>query len=273
MKMLQQLDSAQSLLATLLPGPLPTLAVVAGSGLGGFTRNLHVVREIPYGDIPGFPVSTVVGHKGTLMIAEHAGHRLLVLSGRSHLYEGHEPTTAVFGVRLLARLGVRTVILSNAAGGVSKRLLPGDLMIISDQINWMFQNPLVGPNEAALGPRFPDMSKPYCPELRRLATEVGLKVGLRLQEGVYMANMGPTYETPAEVRMAQFMGADAVGMSTVIETVAAVHAGMRVLGLSLISNSHVQGPPPVTTHHEVMEVARLVEDRFAQLVGGIVEAL
>jgi purine-nucleoside phosphorylase len=264
------LGQAAEFLTKRLGADLPKLAVVAGSGLGGFTRLLQVQHEIPYGEIPGFPVSTVVGHAGKLLLASYKGRPMLVLSGRSHLYEGHEPERAVFGVRLMARLGARVLILSNAAGGVHKNLAPGDLMLIRDHINMMFKNPLIGPNDDKVGPRFPDMSQPYDRELGRLALEVAREEGITLREGTYLAGQGPTYETQAEVRALVFLGADAVGMSTAPETIAAVHAGLRVLGISLISNSHVLGHAPVTTHEEVMEVARMVEERFARLVGGIV---
>jgi len=267
------LDSAADFLRSKFPSPLPSVAVVAGSGLGGFTRLLQVEAELPYGEIPGFPVSTVVGHKGAMMLARFGEKRLLVMSGRSHLYEGHEAERAVFGVRVMARLGAKALLLSNAAGGLSKKLAPGDLMLIRDHINLMYKNPLIGPNDPKVGPRFPDLSEPYDRALGKLAHAVALREGIPLRDGTYLALQGPTYETQAEVRAYSFLGADAVGMSTAPETIAAVHAGVRVLGISLISNSHVLEHAPVTTHDEVMQIARQVEERFAKLIGGIVQEL
>jgi purine-nucleoside phosphorylase len=251
----------------------PKVAVIAGSGLGTFSDMLEVERAVPYDEIPGFPVSTVVGHAGKLLAARADGRPIVVLSGRSHLYEGHDVGRAVFGVRVLGALGVETLIVSNAAGGLNRNFTPNELMLIRDHINLMWQNPLIGPNDDAQGPRFPDMSEPYDRELGEIALDEARRQGLVLREGTYLAGTGPSYETRAEVRMLQFMGADAVGMSTVIETIAARHLGMRVLGISLISNSLVLESTPVTTHDEVMEAGRVVAEKFGKLVRGIVGRL
>jgi purine-nucleoside phosphorylase len=268
-----QIEASTRYLSDRIGPDFPKTAVVIGSGLGGFARSLEPSHDIPYGEVPGFPVSTVVGHKGSLMIAPCGDTQLAVLAGRSHLYEGHEANKATYAVQVLAAMGVKTLLLSNAAGGINPHLTPGDLMLIRDHINWMFQNPLIGPNDNATGPRFPDMSQPYDRKLGALAMDVAREEGIILREGTYLAGQGPTYETRAEVGMMKLLGADAVGMSTVIEDIQAVHAGIRVLGISLISNSHVLEAAPVTTHEEVIEMAKQVEDKFERLIRGIVNRL
>ncbi|GAB4311702.1 MAG: purine nucleoside phosphorylase I, inosine and guanosine-specific [Candidatus Sumerlaeia bacterium] len=250
--------------------PMPAIAVIAGSGLGSLAQAVDARRSIPYGDIPHFPVSTVAGHAGQLIIGSLDGVPVVVQSGRKHLYEGADARTATLPVRALARAGVGVLIVSNAAGGLNRTFMPGDLMLMSDHINFQFQNPLVGPNEEAWGPRFPDMSAPYDPGLRALAREVARRLGIPLREGVYIANLGPSYETVAEVGMERLFGADAVGMSTVPETLVARHMGVRVVGITCITNSLVLAPGRQTTHEEVLQTARLAEGRFERLVRGLV---
>jgi len=263
-------EATESVRAAL--GAIPPVLVVAGSGLGGFAGTLSGSREVSYDDLMHFPASTVVGHAGKLVKGSCAGREVLVMNGRKHLYEGVPPQTAVLPLRSLLAGGVRTVILSNAAGGLNVKFAVGDLMLISDQINWQFQNPLIGPNNAALGPRFPDMSTAYDPGLRALARETAMESGIVLREGVYWSNLGPTYETQAEVQMLRQF-ADAVGMSTAPETIAAVHAGARVLGISLITNSLVHRTDAVTTHDEVMETGRVAGETFARLVTALIGKL
>lgn len=253
-------------------GPVPDILVVAGSGLGSFAGTLGNARRVAYGQLRHFPVSTVVGHAGELVVGECAGRPVVVMSGRKHLYEGVDPTVATLPLRALMRAGVRTVILSNAAGALNVRFDVGDLMLITDHINNMFRNPLIGPNLGAMGARFPDMSNAYDRGLLDVARAAALDAGVVLREGVYIGNMGPTYETQAEVQMLRQFG-DAVGMSTVPETTVAVHAGARVLGISLISNSLVRRTDVVTTHEEVMEAGREAAATFNRLVTGVVKRL
>jgi purine-nucleoside phosphorylase len=253
-------------------GTIPPILVVAGSGLGGFAATLADPTSVDYTAIPHFHASTVVGHAGRLVKGRCRGHEVMVMNGRKHLYEGVPASEATLPLRALLMAGVKTVILSNAAGGLNVRFDVGDLMLITDQINNMFQNPLIGANLDELGPRFPDMSEPYSRELADVARAVALEEGIALREGVYIANLGPTYETQAEVQMLRQLG-DVVGMSTAPETLVAVHAGARVLGISLVSNSLVRRTDVVTTHEEVMEAGKEAADSFNQLVGGIIERI
>ncbi len=270
--LLQQIDEAAASVRTALGGDVPTTLVVAGSGLGGFAKTLANPVTIGYGDLKHFPVSTVVGHAGTLVKGLCAGKPILVMNGRKHLYEGVDVNVAVLPLRALLRAGVKTVILSNAAGGLNVKFNVGDLMLITDHVNNMYRNPLIGPNLDEVGPRFPDMSEPYSRELQALARAVALDLGVTLREGVYVGNLGPSYETQAEVQVLRTF-ADAVGMSTVPETTVAVHAGARVLGISLISNSLVLRTDAKTTHEEVMEAGKAAGDTFCRLVTGIMSRL
>jgi purine-nucleoside phosphorylase len=253
--------------------PVPAICVVAGSGLGSFAQKVEARLTIPYGDIPHFPTSTVVGHAGELVIGEIEGVPLVVQAGRKHLYEGVDPKVATLPVRALALAGVRVLILSNAAGGLNRSFLPGDLMLINDHINFLFQNPLLGENVDDWGPRFPDMSEPWDAELRELVREAARREGIPLREGVYVANLGPSYETVAEVGMERFFGADAVGMSTAPANLVARHMGLRCLGISCITNSLVLNPGTETTHEEVLEVAKMVEGRFERLLRATLVAI
>lgn len=244
--------------------------VIAGSGLGGFVRSVQAERQISYAEVPHFGASTVAGHAGQLVQGLTAGTPIFLMNGRRHLYEGISPQQAVLLLRaLLLAFPIEVVIISNAAGGLNPKFQVGDLMLISDHINWMLRNPLIGKNVEKWGPRFPDASELYSRELRELAKRVASKVGVILREGVYLGGLGPSYETRAEVHMLRAIhGADAVGMSTVPETLVAAHMGRRVLGISFISNSLLV--PAVTTHEEVMENARLVEEKFTRLLTALI---
>ncbi len=249
------------------------IGLVLGSGLGGLAQEVEDARRVPYSRLPHLAASTVQGHAGELVAGRWQGHEVLVLAGRVHRYEGHSMDQVVMPVRMLAALGIHTLIVSNAAGSVHTRLQPGDLMLIADHINFQGQNPLIGPNDERLGPRFPDMTVAYDADLRTLARKVALDQALALQEGVYAAVLGPSYETPAEIRMLAAIGADAVGMSTVPEVIAARHMGVRVLGLSCITNLGAGLGTGTLDHAHVGEVAGRATAKMVSLLGGIVRAL
>lgn len=252
-------------------GTVPRVGLVLGSGLGSFAEKLKNRIAIPYEDIPHFPVpSGVVGHAGELVLGDVGRTPVAVLSGRVHFYEGRPMTDVVFPVRVLARLGVGAVILTNAAGGVRRTFKPGDLMVIRDHINAFGTNPLIGANEEALGARFPDMSVVYDKDLRRLAKETARSLKVPLREGVYLGNSGPSYETPAEIRAYARIGADAVGMSTVPEAIALRHAGVRVLGISTITNMAAGILPQPLVHSEVLATTKRVGQRFVSLLNALV---
>jgi len=246
----------------------PRVALVLGSGLGGFADTLDAPTKIPYTEIPTMPVSAVVGHAGNLVVGRAEGVDVVAMQGRVHLYEGHPPGDVVFGARLMIRMGAKIVIITNAAGGANPSFSPGDLMLIEDHLNLTGQSSLTGANEDALGPRFPDMSHAYDPALRAIALEAASAARFQLVRGVYAGNLGPAYETPAEVRLAQRLGADAVGMSTVLETIAARHMGARVLGISCITNKAAGLSPTPLEHAEVEEAARAARGRFVALLRG-----
>jgi purine-nucleoside phosphorylase len=252
---------------------IPDVAVVLGSGLGDFAGTLTAAVSIPYGDLPDWPASKVVGHEGRLVVGALAGRRVAALAGRAHFYEGHDLRTVTFAARVIGALGVKALILTNAAGGINVALTPGTLMVMDDHINLLGSNPLVGPNDDRLGARFPDMSEVYSKRLRRLADEVAGAQGLRIGHGVYAAVHGPSYETPAEIRFLRTIGADAVGMSTVPEAIVARHMGVEVLGISCITNAAAGVLPQPLNHDEVMEVARQVRGAFAALLEGIIGRL
>jgi purine-nucleoside phosphorylase len=254
-------------------GPPPDIAIVLGSGLGEFTAALGEATAIPYGDIPHWPASAVVGHAGTLVVGTLAGKRVAALSGRAHFYEGHDLRTVTFATRVIGTLGVKTLILTNAAGGINLTFKPGTLMLMDDHLNLMGSNPLVGANDERFGPRFPDMSEVYSTRLRQLAGDAARARGLTLAHGVYAALHGPSYETPAEIRYLRTIGADAVGMSTAPEAIVARHMGVDVLGISCITNMAAGVLPQPLVHDEVMEVARRVRGEFCALLEGIVERL
>jgi len=252
-------------------GALPETAVVLGSGLGDFADTLLEAVAAPYADLPHWPAASVVGHAGRLVIGNVQGRRIAALSGRAHFYEGHDLSSVVFGTRVMGRLGVKRIILTNAAGGINTGFAQGALMVIDDHINMLGSNPLVGPNDERFGPRFPDMSEVYSARLRRVADEAAKARGIPIAHGVYVAVHGPSYETPAEIRFFRTIGADAVGMSTVPEAIAARHMGIDVLGISCITNMAAGVLPQPLVHEEVMETARRVRGSFIALLEGIIE--
>lgn len=249
----------------------PELGLILGSGLGVLGDEIENPILINYKDIPNFPLSTVEGHAGQLIIGSLMGKQVLALKGRFHYYEGYKMDQVSLPVRVMAGLGVKQVIVTNAAGGVNKDFLPGDLMIIKDHINFGFNNPLIGPNDRNLGPRFPDMSGAYNGDLISLAKEVGVKNRLNIKEGVYAFMTGPSYETPAEIKMLTILGADAVGMSTVPEVIAAIHNGLQVLGISCITNMAAGILDKALSHEEVVKTAENVQEKFITYIKGIIE--
>jgi purine-nucleoside phosphorylase len=267
-----RVDAAAQVLQARL-GTVPPVAIVLGSGLGAFAEALSDAIAIPYGDIVHWPAAAVVGHAGKLVAGRFNGRAVIALAGRAHLYEGHAPSVVTFPVRVLGRLGVKTIVLTNAAGGINTQFAQGALMVIDDHINLLGANPLIGPNDDRFGLRFPDMSEVYSRRLRALADESARAVNLRIEHGVYIAVPGPSYETPAEIRAFRALGADAVGMSTVPEAIAARHMGMDVLGISCISNMAAGILPQPLTAEEVIETTHRVRDQFIGLLGGVLERL
>lgn len=251
----------------------PQVGLILGSGLGAYGDKLEGATRIPYGDIPHFPESHVVGHKGCLVIGERAGARCIAMQGRVHMYEGHSAETVSFPARVLVALGAKVLIITNAAGGLNPSWSPGTLMLIRDHIDMLRDHPLRGPNDDRLGPRFPDMTRAYAPELRALVKEVAAAAQIELQEGVYVAMPGPTYETPAEVQMLQRLGADATGMSTVPETIVARHMSARVIGISCITNHAAGITGHELSHAEVTETATRVRATFERLLDAILAGL
>ena len=254
-------------------GAIPDIAIVLGSGLGAFGESLTDPTVLPYESIPHWPASNVVGHAGKLVAGSCRQRRVLTLSGRAHFYEGHDLRTVTFATRVIARLGIKTLILTNAAGGINAGFSQGALMLIDDHINLLGTNPLIGPNEGRFGRRFPDMSEVYSKRLRALATDAAAAIGLPVEHGVYVAVTGPSYETPAEIRAFRTLGADAVGMSTVPEAIVAGHMGLEVLGISCISNMAAGMLPQPLTEEEVIETTGRVRDRFIGLLEGILDRL
>jgi purine-nucleoside phosphorylase len=260
---------------------VPDVAVVLGSGLSPFADTLVNATSHPYGSIPNMPGVGVVGHAGKLVVGELAQGGLdgkkspvvAALAGRAHFYEGHALDRVVFPVRMLVRWGVKVVVLTNAAGGISPTCRPGDLVLLTDHLNLTGQNPLMGPNDPEFGPRFPDMSEAYNRELRGFAHAAAERAGTQLREGVYAGLTGPTYETPAEIRMLRALGADLVGMSTVPETIAARHMGARVLGISCVTNLASGVSPHPLSHDEVEQTAKATRDRFAKVLGETLRAI
>ncbi len=250
----------------------PVCGIVLGSGLGGLADRIEVAVRIPFSHVPGFPTATVAGHAGQLIVGTLAGRPVVLLAGRFHMYEGHDAALAAFPVRVLHALGAPVYLASNAAGGVRRTLSPGDLMVIADHLNFMFRNPLFGPVESG-DERFPDMSEPYDRALRALLHAVGAELNVPLHDGVYGGLLGPTYETPAEVRMLERMGIDAVGMSTVPEVIVARAIGMRVAAVSCITNKAAGLSPEPLSHAEVMEAGRSVAPKFEALVTEFVRRL
>lgn len=251
----------------------PPTAVVLGSGLGAFGAELSRRVEIPYADIPGWPCSTAIGHAGKLIIGKLGAQTVAVMSGRAHLYEGNTPAQATFGVRVLGRMGVKAMVFTNAAGGINLALQRGGLVLISDHINLQGCNPLVGPNDDSLGPRFPDMSEAYSRCYREIARQVAAELGIPLSEGVYAAVLGPSYETPAEIRFLRTIGADVVGMSTVPEVIVANHMGIKVLGISCVTNMAAGILPQRINHEEVLETGAMVRGTLVRLLKAVLPRL
>jgi purine-nucleoside phosphorylase len=266
--LIQRLDEAAAFVRARSPLH-PTLGVVLGSGLGAFADALEEATTLPFPRIPHFPTSTVAGHGGALVVGKCAGVPVAAMKGRVHFYEGYELDDVVFPVRVLGRLGVRTLVVTNAAGAIHPSFRPGDLMVLSDHIN-LLGNPLRGPNEESLGPRFPDMSEVYDPRLRAAVLRAAAAAGATLREGVYVAVKGPSYETPAEIRMARTLGADAVGMSTVPEVLAARHMGMRVLGLSCLTNMAAGVSDGPLDHGDVLAVAERLRATLLEVLRGVI---
>lgn len=268
-----RLAEAKQYILEKIGGCMPEMAIILGSGLGSFAARVEEKTVIPYQEIPHFPVSTVEGHAGQFVFGKVSGKPVMVMQGRFHYYEGYEMSDVVFPVRVMQGLGVTELIVTNAAGGINPAFRPGDLVLIKDHINLMGENPLRGANLAGLGPRFPDLSEAYHPEWRQKALHVAREIGITPQEGVYCAFGGPNYETPAEIRFARTIGADMVGMSTVPEVVVANHGGMRVLGISCITNMAAGILPQKLSHAEVMETAERIEKQFVRFVAALVQTL
>lgn len=249
------------------------IGVILGSGLGDYAEALEDAVKLPYSEIPGFPRSTVAGHAGMWCCGTLYGKRVVMMQGRFHYYEGYGMKDVTLPVRVMQKIGVKTLIVTNAAGGVNLGYHPGELMVIGDMFSMTAQNPLIGPNLDAFGPRFPDMSCAFDKELRALAHECANEQGFALREGVYAQMTGPTYETPAEIRMLRTLGADAVGMSTVPEVIVARHGGMRVLGISCITNMAAGILDQPLNHAEVTETANRVKGQFRNLLDRIIEKM
>lgn len=252
---------------------IPDAAVILGSGLGSLSDEVQNKIVIKYESIPNFPKSTVAGHAGEFVYGDLEGKKVIMMNGRFHFYEGYDMKTVTFAVRVLSSLGIKKLIVTNAAGGVNTSFKPGDLMIIKDHINFTGTNPLIGKNLDDFGPRFPDMSQPYDMELRDIALKAALDKDIEIVEGTYLMMTGPSYETPAEVRMVRILGGDAVGMSTVPEVIAANHSGMKVLGISCITNMACGILDRPLNHEEVIETSNMVKDKFKTLVREIIKRL
>lgn len=251
----------------------PICGIILGSGLGDLAHQIEAEARIDYELIPHFPKATAIGHQGCLVCGKFADRSVVAFQGRFHLYEGHEAQEAALPVWLLKALGGESLIVSNAAGGVNPQYEVGDVMLIDDHINMLFDNPLMGVNDDNMGPRFPDMSAPYDEELGQIAMEVSQREGFKLHRGVYMSCLGPTYETRSEYRMVRQLGADAVGMSTVPEVIAARHGGMRVLGLSTITNVGSPDAPTETSGHDVVAAAAKASEKLIAIARGVVRGL
>lgn len=247
--------------------------IVLGTGLGNFVQEIKVQHEIPYTEIPNFPVSTVKGHSGKLIFGSVAGKAVIAMSGRFHFYEGYSPEEVIFPIRVMKFLGVQTVFLSNAAGGVNTSFKVGDLMIINDHISFAMVNPLIGKNDERFGPRFPDMSEPYKKELIKKAKDIAARLQIGVKEGVYFGVTGPTFETRAEYKLVHVLGGDAVGMSTVQEVIAASHMGMDAFAMSVITDIGIREEDNIITHEEVLEAANSAEPKFSAIFRELIASL
>ena len=270
--MLEKINEAAAYIRNII-NEQPVAGVVLVSGLGNFGQQIKVEKEIPYGDIPHFPVSTVEGHSGKLLFGELGGKKIVAMSGRFHYYEGYHPHEVVFPIRVMKYLGIKTLFLSNAAGGTNPSYKVGDLMIIKDHISFFTPNPLIGKNEKELGTRFPDMTEPYSKQLIAKAKEIAANAGIQVKEGVYISVTGPTFETKAEYKLVHTLGADAVGMSTVQETIAAVHMGLPVFAVSVITDLGIREDDNVITHEEVLEAAHAAEPKLTLIFKEMIAAL
>lgn len=251
----------------------PEVAIILGTGLGALGREIAVEATIDYADIPGFPLSTVESHAGRLLIGTLGGKRVVAMQGRFHLYEGYSSAQVTFPVRVMRALGAATLVVSNACGALNPGYKAGELMLIADHLNLLGDNPLIGPNDETLGPRFPDMSEPYAATLRGIARAVAAKAKLTVHEGVYAAVSGPSFETRAEYRMLRTLGGDVVGMSTVPEVIVGVHGGMKVLGVSMITDLCLPDSLEAVTLGQIVEVAKRAEPQLTALVRGVLERL
>lgn len=270
MNRLQMIEEAKNKISS-LTNQQPEIGLILGSGLGDLAKEIEEAVVVPYEEIPHFPVSTVEGHAGQLVIGKLSGKTVVAMQGRFHFYEGYSQQEVVFPVYVMKSLGIKMLIATNAAGGMNSNFRPGDLMVITDHLNLTGSNPLIGPNFEELGPRFPDMSAAYTPELRELAFRVAEKQGVKLQQGVYAGISGPTYMTPAELIMLRNLGGDAVGMSTVPEVIAASHAGLKVLGISCITDMAIGEELEPLTHEQVVEVANRTKPVFLNLVKRMIQ--
>ncbi len=269
---LQQLRETVAFLQSVYPHT-PEVAVILGSGLGNFASRIAVEKEVPYADIPHFPVSTVQGHSGKLIFGKLGGKVIVAMAGRFHFYEGYTMQQVVFPIRVFKGLGVSTLLVSNAAGGVNPNFKVGDLMIIHDHIHLSIPNPLIGKNEESLGPRFPDMSEPYSHSLINEAKKIAAELNIPVQKGVYYAVTGPTFETRAEYKMIHILGGDAVGMSTVPEVMVAKHAGLDVFAISIITDIGIRDGDNIITHEEVLEAAHAAEPKLTAIFEKLLERL
>ena len=265
-------QSAIDFLQSILPAR-PKIAVILGSGLGAFAEELTGALSIPYSDIPDWPRSTAIGHAGRLVAGKINGVDVVVLAGRVHLYEGYSAQQVTFGIRVLGLLGVKSLVVSNAAGGIGSHLARGGVVLISDHINLQGANPLIGPNDEALGARFPDMTEAYSPAYRTIAHKVARDLGYTFHEGVYAALTGPNYETPAEIRYLRTIGADLVGMSTVPEVIVANHMGIKVLGISVVTNLAAGISKEKLSHKEVLETGEQVRGMLVQFLKAVLPRL
>jgi purine-nucleoside phosphorylase len=261
---MQKFEEAVSFLRKIYPDT-PQIGLVLGSGLSNFIDDVEIEKEVAYDQIPHFPVSTVEGHKGKLIFGNLSGKRIVCMAGRFHFYEGYEAEQVVFPIRVMKLLGIKALLLSNAAGGVNPNFKVGDLMIVKDHVSFFMPNPLIGKNLSGFGIRFPDMSEPYKKELIQKAKNIGKKMGIVLQEGVYYGVTGPTYETRAEYKLIHALGGDAVGMSTVQECIAANHMELPVFAMSVITDIGIREDETKITHEEVLQAARQAEPRFAAI--------
>jgi purine-nucleoside phosphorylase len=251
----------------------PQTGIVLGSGLGNLVHEIAVEQEIPYAQIPHFPVSTVEGHHGKLIFGQLSGKQVVCMAGRFHLYEGYTPADVAYPIRVMKELGISTLLVSNAAGGVNPGFKVGDLMIIEDHISFFAPNPLIGKNDTALGPRFPDMSEPYKKDLIKKAEAIATRLGIELKKGVYCGVTGPTFETRAEYKLIHLLGGDAVGMSTVQEVITAVHAGLPVFAMSVITDIGIREEENTITHAEVLQAAKEAEPKFGAIFKEMVKAV